>query len=330
MNRTKLVLTILIIGCCYCRNVSGAPTISATFGADGESGIYFDTSYNVFSNEAQTSTPGINFAGAGGVGVSLAQVFEFDAAVSTSLSYGEGYFITETDYAAITGITVTPMYTDITPAQTGLSYVLQHYTIANLTSSALSSIWFISYVNADLMRASAGTNPPQRVGLLNDEKITLSAVAGSSLQNLSVRQYQNDGTELYAQAVMYHNGLSAVDAYMIAGPGTPSGGADYIYNQIIHTGASNFTDALPFYGSGEPVEYSVQAEYAFALAFDIGTLSPGEAVQIVVALSTEDGNFAEGFFFNEYPSLFIPEPLTIIMLLLSVGAVRLRTLGRHS
>ncbi len=325
MNKKHFaVLVIAFLACCLYTTLSfAAPLIDATFGADGESGIYFDLSYDQFSNDAQTSTPGINFAGAGGAGVALAQVHEFDAAVSSSLSGGEGYFMTDSTFEANTGLTITPLYTDTSPAQTGASYVLQHYTVENLTAAAVSNIWFMSYLNADLVRATTTEIPPQRLGLLNDESVTISAITGSSLQNISVRQYQDDGTEIFAQALMYNGALSAVDAYMVAGPGTISGGADYIYDDIMYNGASNFTDASGFYSSGIPVEYTSVGEYAFSMGFDIGTLNPGEVVEIVVAISTEEGNYAEPFFMDKYPLMLIPEPATIVCLLLSLGGIRL-------
>ena len=326
MNRKHfwIFVVTLLSSCAYAGLGVSAPLIDATFGADGESGIYFDLSYDQFSNDAQTTTPGINFAGAGGIGVALAQVHEFDAAVSSSLTGGEGYFLTDSTFETGTGLTVTPLYTDTSPAQTGASYVFQHYTIENLTAAAVSNIWFMSYVNADLLRATTTDNPPQRVGVLDDEALTISNVTGSSVQNISVRQYQSDGTEIFAQALMYDGALSGADAYLAAGPGTYSGGADFIYSEIFDYGASNFIDASGFYASGVPVEYSTIDEYAFSLAFDIGTLDPGQVVELVVAISTEEGNFAEGFFNEKYPIMLIPEPTTILCLLLSLGAIGFR------
>lgn len=291
--------------------------MEATFGSKGESGIWFDPSYDVMSPLSQTSTPGINFAGAGGVNGALAQVHEFDAAISTDGTGGAGYFVTESGFSSAVDVTVTPTYTDTSAAQTGRTYIIQHYSISNLTASTVNNIWMMSYINADLFRANSDV-PAQRVGLLNDEKVTVSMLNGGMAHNLIFRQYQTDNTEIFYQGAMYKDGLlSAPDRYMVRGPGTPSGGGDAVYDEIYYNGIANFDDAQIFYIAGTSIEYTTEAEYASSIGFDIGSLSPGETAEIAVAVSTEEGIFAEEYFYEQYPLILIPEPSTLLLISLS-------------
>ncbi|MCP5462240.1 MAG: hypothetical protein H7A34_03525 [bacterium] len=317
-----ILLNIGLFAICFMMmysNAHAAPVMEATFGSKGESGIWFDPSYNVMSPLAQKSTPGVNFAGAGGINAELAQVHEFDAAVSTTETGGAGYFLTESAFGSVVPLTVTPTYTDVSPAQTGLTYIIQHYLIENLTAASVNDIWFMSYLNADLFRAN-NLVPAQRVGLLNDEKVTASTLAGSAADNLIFRQYQNDGTEIYFHGMLYRNGvLAGADSFLVEGPGTPSGGGDALYDEIYYNGAVNFSSAQTLYASGVPIEYSIQAEYAQSIGFDIGTLLPGEVVEVAIALSTEYGLFVQDFFYNRYLETFvIPEPLSVFMLFSAV------------
>ena len=308
--------------------VYASPLMEATFGPDGESGVWFDSSYDVMSPVAQTSNPGINFAGGGGVNSPVAQVHEFDAAISTSATGGAGYFLTESGFSAAVGLTVTPLYTSASATQTGATYVLQHYTISNFTASTINNIWMMSYFNADLFRANS-EDPAQRVGLLNDEKVTISELANSYSRNLILRQYQDDGTEIFFQGAMLRNdSITGPDSYLVAGPGTPSGGGDAVYDEIYYNGIENFNDTESFYSSGSPLEYLTEAEYAASIGFDIGSLAPSETVELVIALSTEEDVFAEQYFYDNYPASFIPEPVTI--LLFGMGLLGLFSRKRHT
>ncbi|MEW6535602.1 MAG: PEP-CTERM sorting domain-containing protein [Candidatus Auribacterota bacterium] len=298
-----------------------AALMDGTFGSKGESGIWFDPSYDVMSPVAQISSPGINFAGANGVNAPLAQVHEFDAAISTDDTGGAGYFLTESAFSSMITLTVTPTYTDASPAQTGLPYIIQHYTISNNTASTVNNIWMMNYLNADLFRSNT-ENPAQRVGLLNDEQATLALLEGGHAENLIFHQYQADNTEIFFHGVMLKDGeLFGADRYMIEGPGTISGGGDAVYDEIYYNGTLNFSDAGLFYTSGIPTHYTSLAEYAFAIAFNVGPLAPGEYAEIAIAMSTETGLFAEDYFQMQYPTLLIPEPATVI--LVCMGALSL-------
>jgi len=300
--------------------------MEATFGPNGESGIWFDPNFDQWSPSCLTSSPGINFAGADGTGAAVSQVHEFNAAISTSTSSG-GYFVTESGFFSVISLSVTPEYTDSSPAQTGNPYVIQRYTVKNNTSSAISGIWFMSYMNADLFRANTFA---QRVGLLNDEKAIVSILEESSINNLSIHQFQSDGTEIFYQAAMYFNNqLSGVDRFMLKGPGTISGGADAVYDEIILNGTQNFSLAQELYASGTPLEMLVSGEYAGALAFNIGILNPGESADVVVAISTQNGNFAEEYLRSLYSENFpIPEPSSFLLLIIPVLGLILKKIRK--
>lgn len=312
-------LLFVVTTVCIGDNTYAVPTMEGTFGQHGESGIWFDPTYDTLSPLAQTSSPGINFAGGGGVNDPLAQVHEFDTAVS--INGGAGYFLTEADFSSSIPLTVTPTYTDSSPAQVGMPYVIQHYTVANLTAAAIHDIWLMSYLNIDLYRANDEV-PSQRVGLLNDEQVVVSQLDGVLADTLILRQHQSDTTEMYFQGMMYkNNALAGVDRFMVLGPGTVSGGGDAVYDEIYYNGILNFSDAATVYGSGTPINYSTESEYAFAIGFDIGSLESGEIAEIAVAMSTDPGLYAEEYFNVQYPTMFIPEPATAILIGLGIAGL---------
>lgn len=312
--------SILLLG----TNVYAAAIMDATFGSSGESGIKFDNSYDIYSPDAQTAYPGINFAGAGGVNASLAQVYEFDSAISTSATGGAGIFVSEDVFDLYVGLTVTPTYTDTSPAQTGLPYVMQHYTVFNQTASTINDIWMMSYLNADLFRSNS-EDPAQRVGLLNDEQVTVSVLDAGPSDVLSFHQFQADLTEIFFQGMMYKDGiLTAPEKYMVEGPGTESGGGDAVYDEIFDYGTTNFSDAADLYSTGTPLAFATPAEYAFAIAFNLGSLAPGEYAEIAIAMSTEEGTYSADYFYNQYPMIIIPEPATLILTVFSIFGLVLR------
>ncbi len=323
--KTPLVVVLMLVFWVLASKVYSMPVMEGTFGSKGETGIWFDTSFDRSSPSCLTSLPGINFAGAGS-GTAVAQVHELDFAVSTNSSSG-GYFITESAFASVINLEVTPEYTDSSPVQTGNPYIIQRYTITNNSSSTVTGVWLMSYLNADLFRAN---DNGQRVGLLNDEKTIVDILNESSINNLSIHQFQDDGTEIFFHAAMFYNhSYHGADRYMVKGPGTISGGGDAVYDEIYLNGAENFDLAQELYASGIPLELMVPSEYAEALAFNIGSLNPGESADVVVALSTERGNFAEDYLRSLYSQNFaVPEPMTIYLLAMPFLGLILRKLRK--